>query len=1034
MRKQRMKRILAGTITAAVLLTLPGTGLISPIYSAAAADTPAAPSFDVGTETAIGKEESVVSVSDLTMSDFLDVISSYTVDTSIPSYADYLEDHSGKRPDREIVIEAKDYIRYSDGEKKASGRAEYQTSAPEEQDHTDDQGRTEEGTAVLTTEAGMIEYSFNVEEEGFYQLSLLYCTVEGKNASAQRTFFIDGKLPYEELALVQFERQYEMEVDGTRTGKGGVTVPAWRVDNQGNDLKPSMKEVFCWNEKAAFDSNGYITDPLRIYLTKGEHVLSIVSTKEPMLLRKITFSNTKELPTYSEKLAKWQSEHNDPSEGKDARITIEAEEIARVSSASLYPKQDQTSPAVVPSSSKELLNNTIGGGSWNSAGEWIEYDFHVDQAGYYSMNLFLKQNFIKGIYVSRKITIDGEVPFEEFSAYGFTYAQGWRNESLKDENGKPYLIWLEEGDHTLRMEAVLGDFAPIIGQVEDCVSQLNTIYRQVIQLIGTSPSEDRDYNIERKIPGLVDEMTECKADLDEAIRMLRSVAGSGSDKEATLVTMSDDLKKLIKDPEKFRKMLGTYKSDMRACGTWLTTVVDQPLQVDCIELCRENSTTHRKKAGIFSSIWFEITRLYWSFFIDYNQLGNTAEAGSGATLTLWVGSGRDQANIIKSLIDESFTGEKGINVNVMIVDINTLLQATLAGQGPDIAINAPYEFPMNYGTRSAVLDLSTFEDLPEVMERFDESAMAGFTYEGHVYALPETQTFPMMFYRKDILEELDLELPRTWADVNVAMTVLAKNQMEIGVLAGENIFAMMLFQEGGSYYNESSTRTLLGEDEAVSAFKRYCELYTDYALDKETSVEERLKTGECPIILADYTLYNTLQVSAPDIKGLWGVAPVPGMEEADQYGNKYINNVVGGTGSSTMIMADTDYPEECWEFLKWWTSTETQIAYSTEMESALGASARVATANLEAFEMISWPTTDLNELMEQHEHVIGIPQVPGGYYTWRSINNAFYSVTTDRDKATPREELMDAVILINDELDYKRTELHLPTAADLGLE
>ena len=606
--------------------------------------------------------------------------------------------------------------------------------------------------------------------------------------------------------------------------------------------------------------------------------------------------------------------------------------------------------------------------------------------------------------------------------------------TLKDENGKPYLIWLEEGDHTLRMEAVLGDFAPIIGQVEDCVSQLNTIYRQVIQLIGTSPSEDRDYNIERKIPGLVDEMTECKADLDEAIRMLRSVAGSGSDKEATLVTMSDDLKKLIKDPEKFRKMLGTYKSDMRACGTWLTTVVDQPLQVDCIELCRENSTTHRKKAGIFSSIWFEITRLYWSFFIDYNQLGNTAEAGSGATLTLWVGSGRDQANIIKSLIDESFTGEKGINVNVMIVDINTLLQATLAGQGPDIAINAPYEFPMNYGTRSAVLDLSTFEDLPEVMERFDESAMAGFTYEGHVYALPETQTFPMMFYRKDILEELDLELPRTWADVNVAMTVLAKNQMEIGVLAGENIFAMMLFQEGGSYYNESSTRTLLGEDEAVSAFKRYCELYTDYALDKETSVEERLKTGECPIILADYTLYNTLQVSAPDIKGLWGVAPVPGMEEADQYGNKYINNVVGGTGSSTMIMADTDYPEECWEFLKWWTSTETQIAYSTEMESALGASARVATANLEAFERISWPTTDLNELMEQHEHVIGIPQVPGGYYTWRSINNAFYSVTTDRDKATPREELMDAVILINDELDYKRTELHLPTAADLGLE
>ena len=51
-----------------------------------------------------------------------------------------------------------------------------------------------------------------------------------------------------------------------------------------------------------------------------------------------------------------------------------------------------------------------------------------------------------------------------------------------------------------------------------------------------------------------------------------------------------------------------------------------------------------------------------------------------------------------------------------------------------------------------------------------------------------------------------------------------------------------------------------------------------------------------------------------------------------------------------------------------------------------------------------------------------IRQVPGGYFTWRNVNNAFYAVTTKADSATPREELMDRVLYINDEITYKRTE------------
>lgn len=70
----------------------------------------------------------------------------------------------------------------------------------------------------------------------------------------------------------------------------------------------------------------------------------------------------------------------------------------------------------------------------------------------------------------------------------------------------------------------------------------------------------------------------------------------------------------------------------------------------------------------------------------------------------------------------------------------------------------------------------------------------------------------------------------------------------------------------------------------------------------------------------------------------------------------------------------------------------------------------------------------IRALVEQMQYVRGIPQVPGGYYTWRNINNAFYTITTDTatNNTTPREALMDKVYYINAEINYKRTEFGLP--------
>lgn len=961
----------------------------------------------------------------LSQQEFDQLVSSYTISGDAVKYQDYAASHAQHRPQAELRVEGRDFVRYEQ---------QGQPALPEYRE--DYQGM--EGTSVLTTEDSLIEYAFHVEEAGLYDLSLLYYPVPGKNSAIQRSIFLDGQLPYEELSLVEFQRIWRMDITDSYVNAEGVTLRSWGKDNQGNDLKPGCEEAPEWIESSLYDSQGYVTTQLSLYLTPGVHTVSLVGLREPLLIRWLRLSNRASVEDYQTVKDAWDSAGAQDTTGHVIRI--EAENAARTSSQMLYAKQDQSSPAVYPSSAKELLNNTIGGESWRLNGQWIEWEFEVPEDGYYNIALVDKQNFVKGIYVSRRITIDGAAPFTELLNYGFSYSSNWRKDVLSDKQGNAYRFYLEAGKHTIRMEVVLGEFSDIISDVQDCVTQLNSIYRSVIRITGVAPDQYRDYEIERNLPELEGQLIQVRQELDGAIANLLDLIGNNSDKEAVLITMRDQLDELIYDQERFTEVLAAYKVNVRATANWITQVISQPLQLDRLYVYSPGSEIRVEKIGFWAGLWHEICRLFYSFVIDYNQIGNVSKEDSSA-ITLWIGTGRDQANVIKSMIDATFTPQTGINVNVQLVDMNTLLRATLAGQGPDVAIQVPNtngaagavlnsgnDSAVNYGIRNAVVDLTQFSDYGQVVERFSESALVQLGFHGAAYGLPETQTFPMMFYRKDILMELGLAVPQTWDDVKVAMTVLAKNQMEFGMLPSEQVFAMLLYQNGGAYYNQDGSRSALDSDQAINSFKQYCEYYTDYKLDKETSVDQRFRTGECPIIIADYTLYNNLQVSAPDIDGLWSIAPVPGTQKADGT----IDRSVGSTGLTSLIMSATTEPEACWEFLKWWTSDDVQTNFGYEMESLQGKAGRVPTANLEAFQKLAWKATDMDALLEQYRWVKGIPQVPGGYYSWRNVNNAFYTVTTDTDFASPREELMDKVVLINEELHYKWDEFALVSTGREG--
>ena len=92
--------------------------------------------------------------------------------------------------------------------------------------------------------------------------------------------------------------------------------------------------------------------------------------------------------------------------------------------------------------------------------------------------------------------------------------------------------------------------------------------------------------------------------------------------------------------------------------------------------------------------------------------------------------------------------------------------------------------------------------------------------------------------------------------------------------------------------------------------------------------------------------------------------------------------------TSCMIFGSTEHPEEAWQYLKWYTSTETQIRYANDIVAYIGPEARWFSSNIEAFDTLSWDKTLKAAVQEQRESCVGIPNVIGGYITARHQENA----------------------------------------------
>ena len=907
------------------------------------------------------------------------------------------------------------------------------TAAEMENLTTEDNYQGKEGQTLLTGDEGYVEYTFTVNKAGFYNMRLVYFPLEGTGGSITRSFYIDGALPFEEAAGVEFSRSW--------ADNGPIT-----QDTTGNDIRPTQVEKPKWMEAEVRDAAGYYNDPLRFYLTEGQHTLRIVSDKEPAALHTILLHTAENLLSYEEQLAAWKAEgYTDAAQSLPLK---EAENAAYKSDQMLYPINDRTSPLSTPYEVDKIRYNTIGTDRWGMAGQWLEWEINVPEDGLYTFALRFKQDAKANNVSARRLMIDGKVPFGEAEQIEFPYSGSWQSTVLgaEETGGEGYRFWLPKGDHVIRMEVTLGSFASIVGEMQDIVLDLNEIYRRIVMFTGPDPDVYRDYQFDKVIPEVIEKMADTSARLKAVEEEIKALGeGKAGQNTATIQKLYLQMDGMVKDETTISRRLNDFNNNISGLGTWLLSETSQPLQLDSFQLLKPGEAAPKAEANFFGLTKHYFLQFISSFFQDYATVGQSG-ANVDREITVWVGSstvvttaastagassgnaaGRDQAQIIKQLINDVFVEKSNIGVNLQLVSAGSLLPATLAGIGPDVALQQTQADPLNYALRNAVCDLSEFAGAEEVKSRFYGSALEPFSYNGGLYALPETQTFPVMYYRSDIFEELGIQPPETWKEVFKVLSILQKSNMTIGIPAPSSVvgamdgmtsYLILLLQHGGSLYSEDNKQSALDESGAIDAFKQWCSLYIDYDLPLKYDAATRFRSGEMPLIIADFTLYNNLSVAAPEIRGLWSIAPVPGTQDGEE-----IRHDAAAVGISCMMLSDCEDKEAAWAFMEWWTRAETQTAYGREMENRLGESARYPSANVEAFSSMSWPADDYAMLESQWQFIHGTPEVPGGYFTSRHINNAFRRVLYYNED--PKETLIRYTRSINLEIEQKRQELKL---------
>ena len=225
------------------------------------------------------------------------------------------------------------------------------------------------------------------------------------------------------------------------------------------------------------------------------------------------------------------------------------------------------------------------------------------------------------------------------------------------------------------------------------------------------------------------------------------------------------------------------------------------------------------------------------------------------------------------------------------------------------------------------------------MDRYPQAYKQGSQMEGKTLGLPVRGHPQMLFYRKDLLDQAGVQPPKSWDELVTVADAVQKKSGIAGVAmyygkgnGGQNLFLWLnhLWGAGGDIFTPDFKTTRFNEPAGVEATQRYLDYLLKHKVAAPGSVQfveadavNSVAQGNSAMVMVWWWVYPQLTGSQSTLKPEQvAFAPMP----------RYAPDKPASYALSLpfAVSANSKNKDAAWEFMKWVSSPELEVACATD--------------------------------------------------------------------------------------------------------
>lgn len=366
---------------------------------------------------------------------------------------------------------------------------------------------------------------------------------------------------------------------------------------------------------------------------------------------------------------------------------------------------------------------------------------------------------------------------------------------------------------------------------------------------------------------------------------------------------------------------------------------------------------------------------------------------------------------------EQFTEETGIEVEFVGIPYENLLdRITTEGISGTASFDlVTYLDVMGPSIQQFLAPLDEYAD-EGFFERFTDSTLQLSTFDDQIYSLPLRSNAQVMFYRKDVFEELGLEPPTTWEELESVSNTITSETDLYGITPyyqsgnnGQNLYlwSSYLWGNGGDIFDENM-KPVFNSAEGLEATERYIGLLRD-GLAPDGSVQfgeqdsrTHFKQGRSAMWIGWWWVYSDFNAGdgVEEVLGNVGFTTVPSWEDGEQ---------VSAVSTFPLgMMEGSQNKDAAWKYMEWLSQPENEKsivldALNEEVPQDQFSTDIVQTENLRDEELNELGDNLFNIGADSFENAQTLPSIP----EWPQISDILSKAISDMAVGSDVEESLD---------------------------